>query len=392
MNQQPDNNPKQGHSADDNNLQLHSHIPASPEHTARVARGQAGHIYKTNPPNQLQSSAQQPNPYKKTHQPIFDWQNYHTAWQQYYQQYYERYYAHQLRAQRQQFERERTEQAPQLAWQTVTGSDSIAAEPKTRFQQLREDLLRTVRERTEAFRKSNHFVPILSAVAVGIIFLFLQYNRIFAAQLESYVSPGSTIDVSDSIIVNPADNANVGPGSKLIIPKINVDIPVVYSETSVDNNVLQKALEKGAVHYNLPGANSIPGQAGNTVLLGHSSNDVFDPGVYKFVFVLLDKLQNGDLFYMNYQGKRYVYKVADKKVVKPTEWRILQQTKDKPQVVLVTCMPVGTAQSRLLVYGEQISPDPTAAVQKPENKEDSNPNTIPGNSPTFFERLQDLFR
>lgn len=392
MNQQPDTNSLQDHSADDANLQSSSRTSRSPENTAQVARQQADHIYHTNPPNQLQQqSTSQQTPYQQTHQPIFDWQNYHSAWQQYYQQYYERYYAHQIHTQRQQFERERSEQTPQLAWQTVTGNDDVSQEPKTRFQQLREDLLRTVRKRTRAFRRSNHFVPILSAIAVGAIFLFLQYNRVFAAQVESYISPGSTVDASDSVIVDPANNANVGADPKLIIPKINVDIPVVYGETSVDNNVLQKALEKGAVHYNLPGANSVPGQAGNTVLLGHSSNDVFDPGVYKFVFVLLEKLQNGDLFYMNYQSKRYVYKVTDKKVIKPTDWRILQETKEKPQVVLVTCTPVGTAQSRLLVYGEQISPDPAAATQQPENKEDSNPNTIPGNSPTFFERLQDLF-
>jgi sortase A len=93
---------------------------------------------------------------------------------------------------------------------------------------------------------------------------------------------------------------------------------------------------------------------------------------------------------MNYLGKRYVYKVSDRKIIKPTEWRVLQQAKDKPQVVLVTCTPVGTAQSRLLVYGEQISPDPGTAAAQPKNNENSNPNTIPGNSPTFFERLHDL--
>lgn len=391
MNQPPNNNQHPAHSANDASLQIHSRTPRPDEHTAHVARQQADHIYRTDPPNQLNSqSSQKQNPYQQTHQPVFDWQNYHSAWQQYYQQYYERYYAHQLHAERAKLEHERTEQAPQLSWQTITGSDS-AQDPKTRAQQLREDLLRTVGKRAKAFRRGNHFVPILSAIVVGAIFLFLQYNRVLAAQIESYVSPGSTIDASDSIIVDPASNANVGQDPKLIIPKINVDIPVVYDEPSVDNHVIQKALEKGTVHYNLPGANSVPGQAGNTVLLGHSSNDVFDPGVYKFVFVLLDKLQNGDLFYMNYQGKRYVYKVTDKKVIKPTDWRVLQQTKDKPQAVLVTCTPVGSAQSRLLVYGEQISPNPNAAAAQPQNNEDSNPNTLPGNSPTFFERLQDLF-
>lgn len=370
---------------------------------ANVARHQAQHIYQQDPPNQLkeeppveQTEEQTPeeeqatNPYMQTHQPTFDWQQYHTAWQQYYQQYYHRYYSQQLEEARAAQTEQPPEQATHKKPHTITGSDHMGDAPKTRFQSLRDDLLATVSERAKKVGKSQHIIPIASALIVGLLFIFLQYNRILAANIEAFISPGSTVNVSDTIIVDPSANANVGNDPKLIIPKINVNVPVIYSVTTVEDSAIQNALENGVVHYNLPGANSIPGQDGNGVVLGHSSNDVFDPGGYKFAFVLLDKLQNGDLFYMNYEGKRYVYKVSDKKIIKPTEWRTLQQTTGKPTMILVTCTPAGTAENRLLVYGEQISPDPSSASAKPTNNEDSNPAEIPGNSPTFFERLKDL--
>jgi sortase A len=352
---------------------------------AGVARDQAQQAY------QQQGFG---SPYNQTHQPTYDWQQYHTAWQSYYQQYYQRYYAQQLQNEREQdrqkIDEEAKPQAPQLTGQTITGSDHIE-EPKTRAQQIRSDLLEKVRDRAEKVRTSNHFIPIVCAAIIGLLFLALQFNRLLVAQVEAFISPGSTVDVSDTIIVDPAATANVGNDPKLIIPKINVDVPVVYGTNTVDNKVIQKALEKGTVHYDLPGANSVPGQNGNGVILGHSSNDVFDPGNYKFAFLLLDRLENGDLFYLNYQGKRYVYKVSDKKVIKPTEWQTLQKDTGKPTVILVTCTPAGTANDRLLVYGDQISPDPSTASAKPVNAQDANPAEIPGNSQTFFERLRDLF-
>jgi sortase A len=371
------------------------------QHPDDTSNNPAGLVYSRNSiqaperPTQPQTEqSQQPgDPYNRTHQPTYDWQQYHSAWQQYYQQYYQRYYAYYAPqpTEQPQADDEPRPNAPEMPTsQTITGSDNIEL-PKTRFQQVRDDLLQTVSKRAEKLRSSNHFVPIMSALIVALLFLGLQFNRVFVAQIEAYISPGSTVDVSDTIVVDPAANPNVSADPKLIIPKINVNVPVIYNATTVDNKIIQSALEKGVVHYNLSGANSVPGQAGNGVILGHSSNDVFDPGNYKFAFLLLDRLSSGDLFYLNYQGKRYVYKVSDKKVISPTDWRILQQDTGKPTTILATCAPAGSCQNRLLVYGQQISPDPATANAKPANAQDTNPAEIPGNSPTLFERLGNLF-
>lgn len=386
------NDPRQmPHKPDESRGYLHP----GPRREATIAP--LSHDQPAPSPEPQTSPTEQPKteetPYVQNPQPAYDWQQYHTAWQQYYQQYYERYYAQQIHAHRQQLQQQYADEAkpeaPAALDHTITGSDVIE-EPKSRFQQVRDDLLAKVRDRADKFRKSSHFMPVLSALIVGALFLGLQYNRNVIAQVEAYVSPGSTVDVSDTFISDPSANADVGPEPKLLIPKINVNVPVVYDVATVDDKQVQAGLEKGVVRYNLSGANSLPGQTGNMVVLGHSSNDVFDPGAYKFTFVLLERLQPGDLFYMHYQGKRYVYKVSQKKIIKPTEWKVLQENNGKPNVILVTCTPTGTALNRLLVYGEQISPDPSSAAAKPSDAQETNPAEIPGNSPTFFERLGDI--
>ena len=146
------------------------------------------------------------------------------------------------------------------------------------------------------------------------------------------------------------------------------------------------AMEKGVAHFAIPGANSVPGQIGNTVLAGHSSNDLFDNGSYKFIFVQLDKLNNGDMIYANYEGKRYSYSVTKKEVVKPSEVTKLTYPTDKPVMTLITCVPIGTAEKRLLVTAEQVSPDPTAATAAPVTSGASS-TEMTGNSATLLQRL-----
>jgi sortase A len=215
--------------------------------------------------------------------------------------------------------------------------------------------------------------------------LFLQYNRVLFANVEAYVSPGN-VDPAN-IIVDPTTVIAVSPEPKLIIPKINVDVPVDYN-TTPDYNAQMKAMENGVAWFGIPGANSKPGQIGNTVLSGHSSNDLIDSGSYKFVFARLDHIDKGDTIYVNFNSTRYTYTVTKKEVVKPTEVSKLVYATDKPVLTLITCTPLGTALNRLLVTAEQVSPSPTQATAAPEtNTSDNQSVSIPGNSPTFLQRI-----
>lgn len=324
--------------------------------------------------------AAEPSVYDRTHAPAHNvtndkWQEYHSAWQNYYQQYYQRYY--------------QASPSPQQSYFSSQPADDtpIIDEPLDQDEamlELRQKLVGKVQSSAKKIRKSRHFVPIVAAILVVLIFAFLQYNRVLYAWVNAYVSPGN-ISVQN-IVIDPSANINVGPEPRLIIPKINVDVPVVYGVGN-DHDSQMKAMEKGVAHFSIPGASSRPGEIGNTVISGHSSNDLFDIGDYKFIFAQLERLEVGDTFYTHYEGVRYTYVITKKEVVKPTDVQKLIYPTTKPVMTLITCTPLGTALNRLLVTAEQVSPDPISANPAPEGSGSADDVEMPGNSPTLLERL-----
>ncbi len=374
--------------------------PASQAAAANVVRAQIENIYNAPDDQPASTQVEEANPYERTHtndpQPVLDqWQQYHSAWQTYYQKYYEGYYTHHLGKAKQSLEDSLQHQpVHEIPREGIfshhkpepepTEIDSELLTKDEALYDLRQKLLSRVSESAKKVRKSRHFIPITAAVLVVLVFAFLQYNRLLISNVMAYVSPGS-ID-PQNIVVNPSSNVEVTPDPRLIIPKINVDVPVLY-DVGNDYDSQMKAMEKGVAQFAIPGASSHPGQIGNTVLAGHSSNDLLDSGDYKFIFAQLEKLEVGDSIYLNYVSKRYTYTVTKKEVVEPNEVNKLVYPTTKPVLTLLTCTPLGTALHRLLITAEQVSPDPGVAAPAPSTTNDSATTQIPGNSPTLFERL-----
>ena len=379
------------------------HLAAS----AEIARGQLNSIYSGNTttptpqttpvvtpvkPEANQQSLEAESPYDRTQTNTGEiqsdqWKHYHSAWQDYYQKYYERYYLGQVYRARQVLE-SRVGEASQVT-PSIKPLEVIPDAPQTlsrdeALYDLRSKLVNQIQTSAKKVRKSRHFIPITAALCVVLLFLFLQYNRVLFANVQAYISPGN-IDPAN-IIIDPSTDIAVSPEPKLIIPKINVDVPVIYN-TKPDYNSQMKAMESGVAYFGIPGANSLPGQIGNTVISGHSSNDVIDPGEYKFIFARLDHLAVGDTIFLNYESKRYSYTVTKKEVVKPTEVNKLVYATDKPILTLITCTPLGTSLNRLLVTAEQVSPSPGSATAAPAADSSSSTTSIPGDSPTFVERI-----
>jgi sortase A len=367
------------------------------EEAANVVRNQIDTLYdKTAAERAAQQAAATPveenvqyshqqqnaaNPYQRTHNEqqhqieTNAWQKYHTAWQSYYQQYYERYYVSQVHEAKKSLESQGTNQpAPEMP---ITTDEAMY--------DLRSKLRLQVEERATKVRKSRHFMPTMAAVAVLLVFLFLQYNRVLFATVEAYVTPGN-MDPS-SLIVDPATQGAVGPDPRLIIPKINVDVPIIWDAVAADQNSLNAAMDKGVAWFNIPGANAKPGERGNFALSGHSSNDWLDKGDYKFIFARLEQMKVGDVIYVNYDSVRYTYNITKTVVVKPTDVSALTNPTDKPEITLITCTPLGTALNRLLVFAEQVSPDPNAATAVSTVSTGTGATKMPSNSPTFIQRL-----
>lgn len=132
------------------------------------------------------------------------------------------------------------------------------------------------------------------------------------------------------------------------IPKLNVYMPVYHG---TDEGVLQIA----AGH--LPGSSfPVGGESTHSLISGHSGLSSAK------LFTDIDKLQEGDLFFVHVFDEVLAYRVNQIKVVLPDDVETLEIEKGKDYVTLITCTPYGVNSHRLLVRGER------TAYKEPESK------------------------
>lgn len=321
-----------------------------------------------------------------------------TAWHTYYQnlpdtekhEVWQEFYANHARATRQRTAHHTTNQKPEPAQESqqsikakaTSGSVEQDTQGTRSVSDIKSNILGTVTARGK-LQKKHHVQSLIFGLSMGLIvvgiFMFGFFNEKFIAPL---ITPSREV-TSTQIIVDPNANVAVGPEPKIIIPKINLEIPMVYVDT-IDEKAIQNGLENGAVHY---ATSPKPGQNGNVVVVGHSSSNIFNNGKYKFAFVLLNRLQVGDTFMMNYNGKRYTYKIFERKIVKPSDVSVLGPNERTATATLITCDPPGSNVNRLIMVADQISPnvnDNVAADTAPEVPQAA---TVPGNSVSLFQRL-----
>lgn len=263
-----------------------------------------------------------------------------------------------------------------------------SAKKKLRDARSKEEMQAAIRNKVSAGGKlqaKHHLQSLLFGLGIGVIviviFLFGFFNEVF---ITPFIQPGRT-SADAPLIVNTTTAASATP--EVIIPKINVEIPVDYTQTSINEADIENALEDGVVHYP---TTVLPGQNGNAAFFGHSSNNIFNKGKYKFAFVLLHTLQPGDTFYLTYSSKVYAYKVISKTIVEPSDVGVLGPVAGQTATAtLITCDPPGTSLHRLVVVGQQISPDPSANTQATTTNAagSTSATTLPGNGPTLLSRV-----
>ncbi len=329
------------------------------------------------------------------------WKKYHTAWQDYYQKYYSEYYSNAARnyvaKERLKDAREQAEEDEILyaltraSGKSDKGAGLSLAQESTRdsSENISDSLKLKIRKKaTDKAKKSRRFrkfIPIMAGLAVALTILFLQYNRLIFAPIMAYVSPGNA-PASEIDALDPTITQTISADPRLIIPKLNIDVPINFNVQMSD---IYTAMMNGVAHYRIAGANAYPGQVGNFIITGHSAGDVYSSNPYKYIFSGLERLEDGDLIYVNYKSVRYTYRVIRKEVVEPTNVAALVVQTDKPLITLVTCTPLGTSRYRLLVTGEQISPSYEGATTPDSNEPsiDEGEVELPSNEPSFFERI-----
>ena len=136
------------------------------------------------------------------------------------------------------------------------------------------------------------------------------------------------------------------------IPKINVYLPVQHGTGA-------ETLEKSVGHVvgtSLP----VGGSSTHAVLSAHSGM------ASSKLFSDIDRLAEGDTFYIHVLGDTLAYEVDGINTVLPTDTSLLQIEEGKDFVTLVTCTPFGVNTHRLLVRGHRV---PYVPEQKAETAE-----------------------
>jgi len=255
----------------------------------------------------------------------------------------------------------------------------------SKAKKLSSKIQKTHKEIKTADQKSKPLWKRLTpAVSLVLIVTLILNNQLVYGQISYYVTPGNRIE-TPTIVETEAGN-QAPAGDRIIIPKINVDVPVNYKVKTYDEEAIQQGLEDGVVHYANTG---MPGEVGNNVLLGHNTNNFWNSGKYKTAFVLLDRLKEGDTFEVHHKKTRYVYEIYQKKVIEPDDFSVVTQKVTEPVITLITCHPPGTSWQRLIIQARQISPEPAKSAT---TKGNDLPETVEGNVPGAAPGpLEDIF-
>jgi len=226
------------------------------------------------------------------------------------------------------------------------------------------------------------FALIYTILVSPALIVRIKYNINKDATKISYDNVFSpAFDVSGDNVKNNLLDINI-ENSYLQIPKLNINVPIIWN---INSNDIISQLKNGVVHYN---ETATPDQAGNVFIVGHSSDYLWSKGNYKQIFALLDKLSNGDYIYIKYNDIIYSYRVSDLKVVSPSQVEVLNSANES-KLSLMTCVPVGTSLNRLIVTAMPVSLDAkklldplkltyqnnTKTSDEPENNIQNSPNS-----------------
>lgn len=194
-------------------------------------------------------------------------------------------------------------------------------------------------------KEGKKFLLIFSIVFIIVFAIF--NGRAFFQQAKYALS--IKIEESEKFIKNlslPQKEDLYDVPDSVIIPKINVNAPIILAQTTSNKEILDK-LQNGVVHYP---ESAFPGQIGSAIILGHSSAYPWYKGQYGAIFGLLNYLEANDEIIIFYQKHKYIYRVINKEVVNKNTEMIAQN--EKPQLILISCWPVGTAWKRILIKAE----------------------------------------
>lgn len=188
-------------------------------------------------------------------------------------------------------------------------------------------------------RKVSPLSWIMTFVGVGALGAGLYLLLLVATpELAPYISM-KPLDASAVAAIKVSDD-------KVIIPKIGVNIAYGPKESSLDRGAWWRHSERGN-----------PETGGNFILAAHRFTLASTPQEtnVKSPFYHIDRLVVGDEIIVDYNGKRYGYKIDTINNVKPDHVEI-EAPSETPKLTLYTCSLGGASDGRVVLTAKPLGP------------------------------------
>jgi len=131
----------------------------------------------------------------------------------------------------------------------------------------------------------------------------------------------------------------------ITIPRLNIiNLNVSFADPYNSKDALG-VLKNGMGNYLYP-----PGEGKKIVLFGHSSGYSWDRSAYKNVLRQINKLQTGDMIYINYHEKGYVYQIFRTEIMPAKQLASIMKDYGYEELNMYTCWPPDSIKQRYVVY------------------------------------------
>lgn len=161
-------------------------------------------------------------------------------------------------------------------------------------------------------------------------------DRILGVNIQNPKSLSIEESVGESVVLEQKILEELN--TKILINSIEVEGPVYEGLDS-------HTMNKGFWHFPV---SSLPGQKGNTVIIGHRYAKL-PPN--RDTFFNLDKVKVGDRVEVVQSNNKFTYIVTDTRVVDKDDISVLQDYSDY-RITLITCSPLWTSKQRLVIVGK----------------------------------------
>jgi len=149
------------------------------------------------------------------------------------------------------------------------------------------------------------------------------------------------------------------PTNRLIIPAINLDVPLVdtniHDYNDFDESTFDADLENGVVKYP---TTPNPWEWWNAFFFWHTSQEYWKTNPYGTVFRNIPQLKKDDKIQVVRDWILYEYKVLETRVIKPRNVNdnyVNFWDTDKEYITLMWCYPIWRTDKRMMIFAEKIN-------------------------------------